>query len=85
MFMEEKGERRVNVVRAEEAQSTGADVVATSCPFCIQMFEAGIPSAEPDESRRIRAFDVAELLQASASAEPAPVAAGGDGGAAGHR
>jgi Fe-S oxidoreductase len=85
MFMEEKGERRVNVVRAEEAQSTGADVVATSCPFCIQMFEAGIPSAEPDESRRIRAFDVAELLQASASAEPAPVPAGGDGGAAGHR
>ncbi len=68
MFMEEKGERRVNVIRAEEAQATGADAVATSCPFCIQMFEAGIPMAEADESRRIKAFDVAELLEASTGA-----------------
>lgn len=66
IFMEEKGARRVNVVRSEEAQATGAEAVATSCPFCIQMFEAGIPSAEPDEAKRMKVFDVAELLQAAA-------------------
>ena len=70
MFMEEKGERRVNVMRAEEAQQTGAEIVATSCPFCVQMFESGIPSVEPEESRRIKVFDVAELLQASATSSP---------------
>ncbi len=65
MWMEEKG-TRVNHLRAAEAANTGASIVATACPFCIQMFEDGIPAVQPDEEKRtIRAFDIAELLEVS--------------------
>lgn len=65
MWMEETG-TRVNHLRAAEAANTGASVVATACPFCIQMFEDGIPAVQPDEeTRTIRAFDIAELLEVS--------------------
>jgi Fe-S oxidoreductase/nitrate reductase gamma subunit len=62
MWQEEVGARRVNHVRAEEAAGTGATSVISNCPFCIQMFEDGIPAVQPQEEGRIRAFDVAELL-----------------------
>ena len=60
---EEIGERRVNHVRSEEAVNTGADSVVANCPFCIQMFEDGIPAVQPQEEGRMRAFDIAELLE----------------------
>ncbi|MEC7787821.1 MAG: (Fe-S)-binding protein, partial [Chloroflexota bacterium] len=65
MWQEEIGERRVNHVRTEEAVSTGADQVISNCPFCIQMFEDGVPSIQPEEEGRIKPFDVAELLEAA--------------------
>jgi len=34
-----------------------------NCPFCIQMFEDGIPSVERDEAQRMKTYDVAELLE----------------------
>ncbi len=65
MWQEEQG-TRVNHLRAAEAVNTGASVVATACPFCIQMFEDGIPAVQPDaEKRSIRAYDIAELLEVS--------------------
>jgi len=63
MWQEEIGDRRVNHVRAEEAVATGAETVAMNCPFCIQMFEDGIPAVHPEEEGRLRAFDIAELLE----------------------
>jgi Fe-S oxidoreductase len=63
MWQEEIGERRVNHVRTEEAAMTGASGVVSNCPFCIQMFEDGIPSIQPEEEGRMRAFDIAELLE----------------------
>ncbi len=63
MWQEELGERRVNHVRTEEAVGTGSNGVVSNCPFCIQMFEDGIPAIQPDEEGRMRAFDVAELLE----------------------
>ncbi len=62
MWLEEVGERRVNHVRTEEAIGTGAQEVISNCPFCIQMFDDGIPALQPEEEGRLRAFDVAELL-----------------------
>jgi len=65
MWQEEAG-TRVNHLRAAEAANTGASIVATACPFCIQMFEDGIPGVQPDEEKRtIRAYDIAELLEVS--------------------
>jgi Fe-S oxidoreductase/nitrate reductase gamma subunit len=63
MWQEEIGERRVNHVRTEEAIATGADQVISNCPFCIQMFEDGVPALQPEEEGRLRPFDVAELLE----------------------
>jgi Fe-S oxidoreductase/nitrate reductase gamma subunit len=70
IFQEENEGRRVNQVRTEEAVATGADVVAVSCPFCIQMFEDGIPAVQPDEGKRIKAYDIAELLEVSVVDRP---------------
>lgn len=63
MWQEEVGARRVNHVRTEEAAETGATSVISNCPFCIQMFEDGIPAVQPQEEGRMRAFDIAELLE----------------------
>jgi Fe-S oxidoreductase len=65
MWVEETKGKRINVARTEEAYGTGAQVVATACPFCVQMFEDGIPTVEPDEEKRMKTYDVAELLELS--------------------
>ncbi|MHB1235593.1 MAG: heterodisulfide reductase-related iron-sulfur binding cluster [Microbacteriaceae bacterium] len=78
MWQEEVGERRVNHVRSEEAIGTGADQLISNCPFCIQMFEDGVPAMQPEEEGRMRPFDIAELLEDAvfgpkAKEDPAPV------------
>ena len=45
-------------------------MIATACPFCIQMFEDGIPTVEPDEDKRMKTFDVAELLELTVIGRP---------------
>jgi Fe-S oxidoreductase len=70
MFIDETKGRRINQVRAEEAQSTGAGVVATNCPFCVQMFEDGVASVESDETKRARPMDLAEILELTVLGEP---------------
>jgi Fe-S oxidoreductase len=59
-FMEERGGERINRIRTREALGTEADVVASACPFCLQMFEEGV-SAEA-AGRPVEALDVAEVL-----------------------
>ncbi|MEX1022364.1 MAG: (Fe-S)-binding protein [Dehalococcoidia bacterium] len=79
MWQEEVGERRVNHVRSEEAMNTGAEQLISNCPFCIQMFEDGVPAVHPEEEGRIRPFDIAELLEDAVFGPqdtPAPVPAG---------
>lgn len=75
MWVEETPGQRINNVRTQEAQEAGAQIIATACPFCVQMFEDGIPTVEPDEEKRMKTMDIAELLQASVAAEPALSAA----------
>ncbi|MCS7172340.1 MAG: heterodisulfide reductase-related iron-sulfur binding cluster [Armatimonadetes bacterium] len=59
-WVEERGEERVAIQRAREAIQTGADTVAVSCPFCLQMLEDAVKSAA--EGRAVRVLDVAELV-----------------------
>jgi Fe-S oxidoreductase len=63
MFIDETKGARINHLRAVEAQSSGAAVVATNCPFCVQMFDDGVAAVELDESKRAKPMDLAELLE----------------------
>jgi Fe-S oxidoreductase len=63
MWAEERIGTRVNLERTEEALRLRPDVVATSCPFCLSMFEDGIRAK--DATEHIRAMDVAELVARS--------------------
>jgi Fe-S oxidoreductase len=57
---EQKAGERINEMRTEQALSTGAEIIATACPYCLQMFEDGIQTKQAQES--VRAMDIAELL-----------------------
>lgn len=59
-FMDLKTGSRVNVKRCDQAAETGASVVATSCPFCLQMMEDGAKLSNREDSLEVK--DIAELL-----------------------
>jgi len=42
MWTEEKLGVRINHLRTEEIRKTGADIAATSCPFCLTMLQDGL-------------------------------------------
>ena len=71
MFVEETKGTRINHLRAAEARDTGASIVATNCPFCVQMLDDGAAAVEADETKRTRPLDVAELLELSVLGAPA--------------
>ncbi len=54
-----EGGERINEVRSREALDTGAEKIATSCPFCLLMLTEGV-SKHTDERR---VFDIAELVE----------------------
>ncbi len=47
-------------VRAREAVATGATVVATACPFCLNMLSDGLKHEHKD--MQIRTRDIAEIV-----------------------
>lgn len=79
MWMEEKIGERINLNRTTEAVETGADQIATGCPFCRVMLSDGLTAKQADGSAReeVEVLDVAQLLLASVKGESrTPVAAG---------
>ncbi|MEE9439590.1 MAG: (Fe-S)-binding protein [Saprospiraceae bacterium] len=61
MFKEnEPGDKRINIERAEEAISTGADVVAANCPFCITMITDGMKAKDKQDD--VMVYDLSELI-----------------------
>lgn len=59
MFMEENLGRRVNEFRSEQAVATGAEQIATGCPFCNVMLTGGVKSIAP----QTQVSDVALMLR----------------------
>ncbi|HMT72671.1 MAG TPA: (Fe-S)-binding protein [Chitinophagaceae bacterium] len=57
---EEKGTTRINIERSNEAIGTGAEVIASACPFCNTMMTDGVKLAEKEES--VQVLDIAELI-----------------------
>ncbi|MEO5930270.1 MAG: (Fe-S)-binding protein [Candidatus Kapaibacterium sp.] len=72
MFMEETEGKRVNIERSEEALATGADVVATACPFCMTMMSDGVKATNPDGHVVVK--DVAEMVLESVKGARAAMA-----------
>lgn len=60
---EEKGTKRVNIERVEEALETNAKIVASACPFCNTMMTDGVKNKGQEES--VEVLDLAELIAAS--------------------
>ena len=60
MWFEEHTGKKVNVERSEEAVATGADVVATGCPFCYIMLDDGVK--ELGKGEQVAVMDIAMLL-----------------------
>jgi Fe-S oxidoreductase len=60
-WMEEGGDARINETRFAEAASTGADIVATACPYCLVMLDDAANSAGGDGAGP-EVADVATLL-----------------------
>ncbi len=67
MWMEERRGIRINAERTRQALETGADAVATACPFCLVMMRDGIADAVGAGTVRegVQTLDIAELLAAS--------------------
>lgn len=61
MFKEaEKGDREVFIERTEDALNTGAEIIATACPFCMTMMTDGLKYKNKEQE--IKNYDIAELI-----------------------
>jgi Fe-S oxidoreductase/nitrate reductase gamma subunit len=65
---EQKVGERINVMRTDQALATGAGLVATACPYCLQMFQDGAKTRAVDETLKI--MDIAEIMAESAVYNP---------------
>ena len=67
MFKEdEKGDKRINIARVEQALETEATIVASACPFCSTMLTDGVKAKD---KLNVKVFDIAELLAAGQGLE----------------
>jgi Fe-S oxidoreductase len=56
----EKGNKEVNIERADDMLETKANIVAAACPFCMTMLRDGVKHHNKEEE--IQVLDVAELI-----------------------
>jgi Fe-S oxidoreductase len=61
MWMEEDADKRVNLIRVEQALQTNPDAVAVACPFCMTMIDDGL-KAKGKEEDELPALDVMEIV-----------------------
>ena len=61
-FMEEKGDVKVNSIRVNQAEETGAKTMATMCPFCNVMMSDGVDANDGDMEVKDIAIILAERI-----------------------
>lgn len=70
MWMEEHIGKRVNHERVDEALATGAETIATACPFCRVMISDGVDDRQELAGREgVQIRDIAQLLLGSLDKE----------------
>jgi Fe-S oxidoreductase len=83
MWMEERIGKRVNVERTDEALGTGAEVIATSCPYCLIMLDDAVNQRRSEgKANGVKVIDIAQVLADSIGLRklPATVGAPSDAG-----
>ncbi len=62
MWMEQKTGRNINEMRTDQALETGADIIATACPYCLTMLSNGLKSRDKED---VKVMDIVEMLLGS--------------------
>ncbi len=60
MFLEDEEGGRINIERTKEALETGADTIASACPFCMTMLNDGVKHFEKQDTVQVK--DIAEII-----------------------
>ena len=60
MWMEEKAGKRINQMRVEMAEKTGAEILATVCPLCMISLDSAVKVLNLDD--KLRVMDILELV-----------------------
>jgi Fe-S oxidoreductase len=60
MFLEDEEGGRINEERTREALSTGADTIASACPFCMTMMVDGVKHFQKQDEVEVK--DIAEIV-----------------------
>jgi Fe-S oxidoreductase len=63
MWMEIPAEKRVNIIRVEEALQAKPDIVGTACPFCLAMVDLGRKVKGVEDTLAVK--DISELVAES--------------------
>ncbi len=63
LWMDVPKEQRFAVLRVREAKATGAEVIATACPYCTSMLEDAIKILDLEDDLEVK--DVAEIVAQS--------------------
>jgi Fe-S oxidoreductase len=63
MWMEERTGKRINLERTDEALGTGAEVIATSCPYCLIMLGDAVAQRKGEgQADGVVVIDLAQVL-----------------------
>jgi len=60
MWIEEDPDKRVNLLRTDQALAEGPEVIAVSCPFCMTMLSDGIKAKDLED--KVQTLDVVEIV-----------------------
>ncbi len=60
MWIEEDPDKRVNLLRTEQALEQNPEVIAVSCPFCMTMLSDGVKARDLED--RVQTLDVMEIV-----------------------
>ncbi len=59
MWMEQKIGGNLNEMRTDQALETGADIIATACPYCLTMLSNGLKTRDRED---VKVVDIIEML-----------------------
>jgi Fe-S oxidoreductase len=63
LWLEERIGQRISENRIDQVIDTKAQMVATACPYCLQMFEDAVKAKQVQETLKVK--DIAELIAES--------------------